>query len=82
VLRRFGGAFFGRVFPGSVGGSLALRFSLLPNAACAFREGDGTRAVGFSFAGMIGILLPGNEGTGSIGLLWMPVQLGGTKRLD
>ena len=54
VLRRAGGAFFGSVFPGNVGGSFDFRFSLGPNATCAFREGVGPRAVGFSFGRMIG----------------------------
>jgi hypothetical protein len=53
VLRRLGGAFFGRVFPGNVGGSFDFRFSFGPNATCAFREGVGPRAVGFSFGRMI-----------------------------
>jgi hypothetical protein len=52
VLRRAGGGFFANAFPGNVGGSFALRLSLLPNATSAFLEGDGPRPVGFSFAGM------------------------------
>src|SRR5688572_12755133 len=48
VLRRDGGAFLGSVFPGNVGGSFDFRFNLGPNATCAFREGVGPRAVGFS----------------------------------
>jgi len=53
VLRRLGGVFFGRVFPGNVGGSFVFRFSFGPNATCAFREGVGPRAVGFSSCRMI-----------------------------
>jgi hypothetical protein len=81
VLRRAGGGFFGNPFPGSVGGSFALRFSLLPNATSAFLEGDGPRAVGFSFAGMNRFLLCRNEATLWIGLVSVP-QLGGIRRLD
>jgi len=53
VLARLGGAFFVRVFPGNVGGSFGFRFNFAPNATCAFREGVGPRAVGFSFGRMI-----------------------------
>jgi hypothetical protein len=69
VLRRAGGAFFGSVFPGNVGGSLVLRFSFGPKATCAFREGVGPRAVGFSVGRMIGWLLSKNGRENQIGLV-------------
>jgi hypothetical protein len=46
--RRVGGGFVGKLFPGKIGGSFVLRFSLLPRATCAFRDGDGPLAAGFS----------------------------------
>jgi hypothetical protein len=76
VLRRVGGAFFGRVFPGKVGGSFDFRFSFGPNATCAFREGVGPRAVGFSFGRMIGWVLSRNGPENQIGLV-LASALGG-----
>jgi hypothetical protein len=49
VVRRVTGGFFGNFFPGRVGGSFAGRLSFEPSARWAFREGEGPRAVGFSF---------------------------------
>ena len=69
MLRRVGGAFFGSVFPGSVGGSFAFRFSFEPKAICAFREGVGPRAVGFSVGRMIENVLFRNEAENQIGLV-------------
>jgi hypothetical protein len=76
VLRRVGGAFFGRDFPGNVGGSFDFRFSFGPNATCAFREGVGPRAVGFSVGRMIGRVLPRNGPENQIGLV-LARRLGG-----
>jgi len=69
VLRRVGGAFLGRVFPGNVGGSFVFRFSFGPNATCAFREGVGPRAVGFSFGCMIRWVPSRNGPENRIGLV-------------
>ena len=69
VLRRVGGAFFGSVLPGSVGGSFAFRFSFDPSATCAFLDGVGPRAVGFSVGRMIESVLLRNEAENQIGLV-------------
>jgi hypothetical protein len=69
VLRRAGGAFFGNAFSGNGGGSFGFRFNFDPNATCAFREGVGPRAVGFSFGRMIGWVLPRNAPENTIGLV-------------
>lgn len=77
VLRRVGGAFLGSVFPGKVGGCFDFRFSFGPNATCAFREGVGPRAVGFSLGCMVGQVLFRNEPENPIGLVWTEA-FGGT----
>jgi hypothetical protein len=78
VLRRVGGAFFGSGFPGNVGGSFDFRFSFGPNATCAFREGVGPRAAGFSFNGMVGSILCRNGPENQIGLVSAGARLAET----
>jgi alpha-D-ribose 1-methylphosphonate 5-triphosphate synthase subunit PhnG len=47
VLWRITGAFLLMDCPGGVGGGLGFRFNLGPKTRCAFRLGEGPRAVGF-----------------------------------